>query len=102
MFRKYQATAEVFRAGYVTEGAYKKSGYVTTGKTYIGHLKGQSIDKVNDLAMFGKVFKFTTEKAADIREADRLKISGADYDVKGATEFEGITFDTKQILVYKV
>lgn len=101
MFRKYQTSAEVFRPWIVTEAWYKKSGYVTTWKTYIWHLKAQWINKIIDLAMFWKVFAFHTDINADIKEADRLKINSINYDVKGVSDFDWITFKTKQILLNK-
>ena len=52
--------------------------------------------------MYGKIFKFTCHNTADIREADRLLISGVNYDVKGVTDFKGISFSSKQILLNKV
>ena len=102
MFRHYTESALVYRAGYVTESGYKKSGYVSTGVSYMGHLKAQSIEKTIDLAMYGKVFKFTCETSADIREADRLLINSVNYDVKGVSDFKGAAFSTKQILLFKV
>ena len=102
MFKHYTESATVYRAWYTTESGYKKSGYVSTGISYLGHLKGQSIEKTLDLAMYGKIFKFTCPVTADIREADRLLISGVNYDVKGVTDFKGISFSSKQILLNKV
>ena len=102
MFKKYQTTAEVLRPWYTIEGWYKKSGYVTTWKSYIWHLKAQNILKTVDLSMFWKVFAFHTEIWADIKEWDRLKINSINYDVKGVSDFDWITFKTKQILLNKV
>lgn len=102
MFRKYQTTAEVFRPWYTTQNGYKKSGYVTTSKTYLWHLKAQGINKIIDLAMFWKVYAFHTDINADIKEWDRLKIKTVDYDVKGVSDFDGITFKIKQILLNRV
>ena len=102
MFRKYQTTAEVYRPWYKTEDWYKKSGYSSTWKTYTGHLKAQSIDKTIDLAMFWKVYAFHTDVWADIVEWDRLLINSINYDVKGVSDFDWITFKTKQILLNKV
>ena len=101
MFRKYQTTAEVFRPWYTTQDWYKKSWFTATGKSYIWHLKAQSILKTQDLTMFWKVFAFHTEKTADIEAGDRLKIDWVDYDVQGVSDFGWISFDVKQCLLYK-
>ena len=101
MFRKYQTTAEVYRAGYTTQDWYKKSGYTDTGNSYKWYLKAQSINKTEDLTMFGKVFAFHTDKTADIKAWDRLVIDGEDYDVQGVSDFGWISFDVKQCLLYK-
>lgn len=102
MFKHFTESATVYRAGYTTESGYKKSGYTSTTLSYMGHLKAQSIEKILDLAMYGKVFKFTCNSIADIREADRLLIASVYYDVKGVADFKGSTFSTKQILLNKV
>ena len=102
MFSHYTEIALVYRPWYATESWYKKSGYISTWISYSGHLKAQSIEKIQDLSMYWKVFKFTCDSTADIREADRLLISGINYDVKWESPFKWKTFSTKQILLYKV
>ena len=101
MFRKYQTIADVYRSWYTTQDWYKKSGYTATGESYIWHMKAQSINKTQDLTMFGKVFAFHTDKTADIEAGDRLKINWEDYDVQWVAMFIGISFDVKQCLLYK-
>ena len=101
MFRKYQTTAEVYRSWYTTQDWYKKSWYTATGESYIWHMKAQSINNTQDLTMFGKVFAFHTEKTADIEAGDRLVIDGEDYDVQGVSDFDWISFNVKQCLLYK-
>ena len=101
MFKKYQTIADVYRSGYTTQDWYKKSGYTDTGKSYVWYLKAQSIDKSQDLTMFWKVFAFHTDKTADIEAGDRLKINWQDYDVQWVSDFDWISFDVKQCLLYK-
>lgn len=101
MFRKFDKIAEVYRQGQTTESWYKKTWFSTTDKFYIGHLKAQSINNTIENAWFGKVFKFTTEFWADIKEWDRLVILEENYDVKWISKFEWITFSTSQILLNK-
>lgn len=102
MFRKYQTTAEVFRPWYVDDWWYKKSSYTSTWNTYKWHLKAQSIDRTLDMTMFWKVFVFHTQESVEIYEWDRLLIDWIDYDVKGISPFDWVTFQTKQILLNKV
>lgn len=101
MFKKYQTTAQVYRAGYTTVDWYSKSWYSDTGNSYKWHLKAQSINKTDDLNMFWKVFAFHTEITADIKAWDRLVIDGEDYDVQWVSNFRGLSFNVKQCLVYK-
>lgn len=101
MFRKYRKTAEVYRAWYTTVDWYSKSWYTNTGNSYQWHLKAESIKKTEDLSMFWKVFSFHTKKTADIITSDRLVIDNINYDVQGVSDFDGVSFDVKQCLVYK-
>lgn len=102
MFNKYQTKALVYTQGTVIEWWYKKSWYINSWKIYTWHLKAQSINKIIDLWMFWKVYVFHTDIWANIKEWDRLIINNINYDVKGVSEFDWITFKTKQILLNRI
>lgn len=79
-FRMWRDIASVSRQSY----SGGKSSFSATGVTYKGYLRTLSPAKDQvGLEAFGKEFAFTTEYEADIREADKLTISGTDYRVKG-------------------
>lgn len=101
MFKKDQTTVAVFRQDSVDDNWYKKSGYKDTGNTYKGHLKAQTVDRTEELGAFGKVYVFHTSDTADIQEWDRLKANWVDYDVKWVSDFNGISFQRKQVLLNK-
>lgn len=101
MFRKFQSIAQVYRPWYKDDSWYSKSDYTDTGNSYDGHLKAETVDKVNDISMFWKVFAFHTKKEADIKASDRLVIDWTNYDVQGVSDYKWISIDMKQCLVYK-
>jgi len=101
MFTKDTRVAKVLRQDYVDDSWYSKSGYVDTGNTYKGFLKAQSIDRTEELGSFGKVYRFHTDKWADIKEWDRLEIEWIEYDVKGVADFKGTSFGRTQVLLNK-
>jgi len=102
MFTKYQHTATVSRLSQTVSGWYNKSWYSATGTTYLGHLKALSIQDSIEITDFGKSFKFTTASTADIKESDRLTISGNEYDVKGVVICNWLSFDSLQCLITKL
>lgn len=101
MFRKDQTTVDVYRQGYTDDDWYKKSWYTDTGNSYEWHLKAQTVDRTEKLWAFGKVYVFHTSDTADIQEGDRLKADGVEYDVKGVSDFNWISFQRKQVLLNK-
>lgn len=93
--------AKVKRAGYQEDEWYKKSWFTETGKMYAGHLKALTIKDGIEISNFGKEFQFNTIPVADIKEWDKLEIDGVDYDVKGMSEFGGVTFSRKMIILQR-
>lgn len=80
-----------------------KSSFSSIGTTYTGYLRTLSPSKEQvGLEAFGKEFAFTTEYGADIREADKLTISGTDYRVKGVAHNQGITLATTKVLLTRI
>lgn len=98
MFRKYQTTVEVKRLT-TTSDTYNRKGYVSTGDSYIWHLKPLSIEKTQQIGDFWKSYKFTTESTADIQEGDRLVVWSVEYDVSGVVVCNWISFNSLQCLI---
>lgn len=100
VFRKDQQTAVVSRLWYTTESGYKKSGYTTTGNSYLWHLKALTIKDGIEISNFGKEYQFNTDYNADIKESDRVTIDWVTYDVKGVSKFKGVSFSRLQCILW--
>lgn len=100
-FTKDTKTAIVSRLWTTTDAWYKKSWYTATWKSYLWHLKPIAIKYLVDINNFWKEFEFHTEYSADIKESDKVKIDNIDYDVKGVSLFDWISFSRLVCILQK-
>lgn len=100
-FKKDTKMAYISRLWYSTDGWYKKSDYVSTWLWYMGHLKALTLKDWIEISNFWKEYQFNTEYGADIKESDKLTIDWIEYNVKGVSTFDWITFSRMMCILQR-
>jgi len=101
VYSYFTSAATVKRNVYTWTWSEKKSSYQPTWNIYKWYLAPITEEDWLDLDKFWKQFNFSTQKTADIKEADILTIDWIDYKVKGAAPWSWKVIKYKKILIVK-
>ena len=100
-FKKDNQVAVVSRMKETTVDWFTQSWFQKTGKSYKWHLKALWIKDWIEISNFWKEFLFHTWYDFDIKESDQLLIEGVSYNVKGVSQFKGVSFSRLQCIIQK-